>query len=53
MQPGTGNMKKYHRVLQLTRHKIIAFFSFSFLNYRYAGVNILDYKIEYLFMQTM
>lgn len=52
MQSGTGNMKKYHRVLQLTRHKIVAFISFSFLNYRYAGVNI-DYKIEYLFMQTM
>lgn len=52
MQPGTGNMKKYHRVLQLRRRKIIAFISFSFLNYRYVGVNI-DYKIEYLFMQTM
>lgn len=52
MQPGTGNMKKYHRVLQLRRHKIIVFISFSFLNSWYAGVNI-DYKIEYLFMQTM
>lgn len=52
MQPGTGNMKKYHRVLQLRRHKIIAFISFSFLNSWYAGVKI-DYKIEYLSMQTM